>query len=116
MHAEVLPEAAQQVVRSTSRPEQAVVLGYWRDVLERPATELDDFVESGLAALRAKNVPYLVVAGSEPDPTYEEWLHERLPEATVTVFSGTGHFPHLGLPDRFAQSLARTALWVSTSS
>lgn len=109
MHAEVLPAAAQELVRATSRPEQAVVLGYWRDVLERPASELTEWIDTVTATLRADKVPYLVVTGDEPDPAYRAWLQERIPQATFSVFAGAGHFPHLALPDRFAQLLADTS-------
>jgi pimeloyl-ACP methyl ester carboxylesterase len=116
MHVELLPETAQALVRSTTNPRQDLVLGYWRDVLDRPVSELVESTEAGLAALRATHTPYLIVAGSEPDPDYREWLNERLPEAVITVFSGSGHFPQLAHPDRFAQCLADTGGWKSTTT
>jgi pimeloyl-ACP methyl ester carboxylesterase len=54
-------------------------------------------------------LPYLVVAGRDLDPDYERWLNEMLPQATVTVWPGSGHFPHVAHPDRFAECLAATA-------
>lgn len=106
MHIELLPASAQQLLRSTSTPRQELVLGYWREVLDRPASEVTDQMTAGLAALRATAVPYLIVAGSEPEPGYRQWLGEVLPQAAITVLPDSGHFPHLAYPGRFAELLA----------
>jgi pimeloyl-ACP methyl ester carboxylesterase len=106
MDVELLPASAQELVRSTSNPRQDLVLGYWREVLERPANETAERASEGLAALRTANVPYLIVAGSEPEPDYRQWLDEALPQAVITVLPDSGHFPHLAHPDRFAEYLA----------
>jgi pimeloyl-ACP methyl ester carboxylesterase len=106
MHIEVLPDTGQELVRSSSRPRQDLVLGYWHEVLDRPASELADVVGATLAAVRAAGVPYLVVAGDDLEPGYREWLTDMLPHATVTVWPGSGHFPHIAHPGRFAARLA----------
>ncbi len=106
MHIELLPAAGQQLVRSSSQPRQDLVLGYWREVLDRPASELADMVGAALTAVRAGGVPYLVIAGDDPEAGYRQWLAETLPDATVTVWPGSGHFPHLAHPGRFAACLA----------
>jgi pimeloyl-ACP methyl ester carboxylesterase len=106
MHIELLPAAGQQLVRSSSQPRQDLVLGYWREVLDRPASELADMVGAALTAVRAAGVPYLVIAGDDPEAGYRQWLAETLPDATVTVWPGSGHFPHLAHPGRFAACLA----------
>ncbi|MBJ7601843.1 MAG: alpha/beta hydrolase [Candidatus Dormibacteraeota bacterium] len=111
MHIELLPESAQHLVRASCHPEQDLVLGYWREILERPHDEVADLATGGLASVRAAGVPYLVVAGSALEPDYEQWLKEMLPQATVIVWPGSGHFPHLAHPDRFAKCLAATARW-----
>jgi pimeloyl-ACP methyl ester carboxylesterase len=111
MHTEVLPAEAQDLVRSTSTPHQELVLGYWREVLDRPTSELVGRTNEGLAALRAANVRYLIVAGSELEPEYRRWLDEVLPQAEVVVLAGSGHFPHLAQPAQFAACLAETARW-----
>jgi pimeloyl-ACP methyl ester carboxylesterase len=102
MHIELLPDAGQDLVRSSSRPRQDLVLGYWHEVLDRPASELADMVVATLAAVRADGLPYLLVAGDELEPGYWEWLTAMVPQATVTVWPGGGHFPHLAHPGRFA--------------
>jgi len=109
MHIERLPIGAQELVRSGSRPVQEVVLGYWQGVLERPVSELVDFTTQSLSALRESGVPYRVVAGEAPQPAYREWLNAMLPQATVTVWPDSGHFPHLAHPALFAECLAATA-------
>ncbi len=111
MHVELLPQSAQDLVRSTCRPQQDLVLGYWREVLERSIDELTASAEEGMATLRAGGLPYLIVAGSDLEPAYQRWLNEMLPEARVTVWPESGHFPHLAHPDRFAAALASTAGW-----
>jgi pimeloyl-ACP methyl ester carboxylesterase len=55
-------------------------------------------------------VPYLV-AGADLDPDYQKWLKKALPNATVIVWPGSGHFSHLAHPDRFTECLAATAHW-----
>src|SRR5260370_22340893 len=65
MHIELLPAAGQQLVRSSSQPRQDLVLGYWREVLDRPASELADMVGAAPTAVRAGGVPYLSVAGDD---------------------------------------------------
>jgi pimeloyl-ACP methyl ester carboxylesterase len=57
-------------------------------------------------AVRAAGVPYLVVAGDDLGAVYRGWLTEMLPHATVTVWPGNGHFPHIAHPGRFAACLA----------
>jgi pimeloyl-ACP methyl ester carboxylesterase len=111
MHVELLPTDAQHLLESTTTPRQDLVLGYWREVLDRPVGELVEKTNDGLASLRSANVRYLVVAGSPLEAAYQRWLEEVLPQATVTVLEGSGHFPHLAHPDQFAQLLAQTADW-----
>jgi pimeloyl-ACP methyl ester carboxylesterase len=106
MHIERLPDAGQELVRSSSQPRQDLVLGYWREVLDRPASELADMAGAALAAVRASGVPYLVVAGEDLEADYRDWLAEMLPHATITVWPGSGHFPHIAHAGRFAACLA----------
>ena len=115
MHVELLPPDSQVLVRSTCRPDQRLVLGYWSEALERPAEELDEVASQGLAQIRAAGLPYHIVAGAEPDETYKEWLRSRLPQASITVWPGSGHFPHLAEPRRFAEVLSATACWPTTT-
>jgi pimeloyl-ACP methyl ester carboxylesterase len=110
-HTELLSPKAQELVRTTSRPRQDVVLGYWKDVIEAPIASLTDTIDDGLARLRATNVRYVVVAGNELEPPYEQWLRERLPDARVVIWPNSSHFPHLAHPAEFAQILADTATW-----
>lgn len=112
-HVELLPPAAQDLVRSTCRPRQQVVLGYWRQLIEQSADEVPSMIEHEAAALRASGMPYLYIAGDDLDPGYRQWLGVRLPAATVEVWPRTGHFPHLADPQRFARRLAGTAQWMA---
>lgn len=116
MHIELLPDAAQQLVRSTSRPRQHVVVGYWREALEQPVEHVEQKMIETLAILRRNELPYLIVAGAEPSRTYAEWLAGTLPQATLTVLPRGGHFPHLSDPDKFAGCLATTGVWSRAQS
>jgi pimeloyl-ACP methyl ester carboxylesterase len=78
---------------------QDVVLGVWAMVLEADPDELTRTAEGLLGALR---MPYLAIHGADPGPGYEEWLTTHLPSATVEVWDGGGHYPHLTEPERFA--------------
>ncbi len=114
MQVEVLPESAQELVRSSAAPRQDLVTAYWREILDRPVAELADEANSMLARLRAAGTPYLVVAGEDLELRYWKWLMETLPQATITVWPGSGHFPHLAHPDLFAECLAATGRWPRT--
>jgi pimeloyl-ACP methyl ester carboxylesterase len=105
-HTELLPADAQELVRSTCRPRQRVVLGFWHQLLERPTEELVAMIDDALSAVRTTGVPYLHIAGDEPGAEYRDWLGQRLPAATIDVWPHSGHFPHLARPDRFVQRLA----------
>lgn len=78
---------------------QKVVLGVWGLVFDSPPAELTAIAESLLGSLR---VPYVAIHGSDPGPGYAEWLAAALPAATVEVWEGAGHYPHLADPGRFA--------------
>jgi pimeloyl-ACP methyl ester carboxylesterase len=109
MEMDRLSEPAQELLRRTSTPRQELVLGYWSDVLERPA-RVAAWARSGRALLRARRVPYEIVVG-RPSGTERAWFGRELPQATVTEMTGGGHFPHLGDPQAFAARLATTADW-----
>jgi pimeloyl-ACP methyl ester carboxylesterase len=109
MHADLLGEAGQELVESSSRPQQELVLAYWRQVLDSPVSEIAELAASALAAIRSTAVPYVVISGADLGPEYKQWLSQALPEAEVIVWPGSGHFPHIAHPGRFASCLAGTA-------
>jgi pimeloyl-ACP methyl ester carboxylesterase len=107
----LLPRDAQELLGSARYVRQDLVTGYWREVLDEPPGVLAAKTADGLAVLRAAGMPYQVVAGSEPEQEYLSWLKDELPQAEVTVWPGTGHFPHLARPAEFAGLLAATGGW-----
>ncbi|MEO8898089.1 MAG: alpha/beta hydrolase [Candidatus Dormibacter sp.] len=113
MRIDLLSDAAQRLL-STEPPRQDVVLAYWRQALELPATEIQSRIDHELATLKQRRVPYMVIAGHEYDAGYTAWLRDVLPEATLAIFPSSGHFPHLADPDRFADCLASTGQWAAT--
>ena len=68
-------------------------------------------IATRLAALRTAQMPYLFIAGNKVGPDYLNWLNHVLPQASVTEWPASGHFPHLAHPRRFAECLAATARW-----
>lgn len=98
-----LPAAEQARILSHSRFDQAVVLGTWESVLGSSEAELDAMVESMVAGI---TVPYLAIHGEDPGLGYADWLSALIPSATVEVWPGHGHYPHLVDPSRFLARLA----------
>jgi pimeloyl-ACP methyl ester carboxylesterase len=90
-------------VTALRRPAQDVVLGVWSPVLESTPEELDDLVRTVAGAI---TVPYLSLHGIDPGDGYAAWLTSLVPTATVEVWPGLGHYPHLVEPDRFLDRLA----------
>jgi pimeloyl-ACP methyl ester carboxylesterase len=101
---EHLPPAARDWAEAChANARQEVVLGTWAIILDTPAPELQAVAD---AMLRAIDVPYLVIHGGDPGPGYEDWLHGVCPSATVEVWPGNGHYPHIVEAERFARRLA----------
>lgn len=90
-------------LREHRRADQAVVLATWAAVFDSTEAELDDSVAALAASI---HVPYLSLHGDDPGAEYSAWLRRLVPTATVEVWPGMGHYPHLVDPARF---LARFA-------
>lgn len=104
MGIEQLRPEVRELVRSM--PRQDLLLGYWRDLLEKAPDELREQRTRQLAALRAAGTAYHYVSRAEVNPGYAAWLTSVLPYAGITVLPGSGHFPHLGQPAALAKILA----------
>ena len=65
----------------------------------------------GLAQISAAALPYYIIVSEEPESGYRQWVQDALPQASFAAWAGTGHFPHLAEPRRFAEALAATAQW-----
>lgn len=89
-------------IETNRRADQEVVLGIWMPILESPAEEVAAMVEAAVSAI---SCPYLAVHGIDPGPEYRAWLAALVPQATVEVWEGLGHYPHLVDPDRFVARL-----------
>ena len=111
MHTDMLPGPAQDLLRASRRSRQDLVTGYWRALFDTPASELASDKAAALDAVRAARIPYLFIAGHDVEPEYRAWLLRALPDASVEVWPGSGHFPQLAHPGRFADRLEATAAW-----
>ena len=80
----------------TAEPD--VVLGVWATMFTATAADLDAMVDTLAAAI---TVPYLSVHGIDPGPDYAGWLTGKIPTATVEMWEGQGHYPHLIEQQRF---------------
>jgi pimeloyl-ACP methyl ester carboxylesterase len=109
-HVEDLPPSAQEIVRGTCDPRQDLVVGYWRDAMERDPAEMEQFVTDTLATLREKRTRVRAVFGAVEQAALEH-MREHVPQAEIDVWPDSGHFPHLAHPDQFAAILAATAAW-----
>ena len=107
----LLSRDAQELLRSARYVRQDLVAGYWREVIDEPPGELARKTADGLAAVREAKVPYVYVGGHDPGAEYLDWQQRELPQTEVMVWPGSGHFPHLAQPERFAGVLAATSSW-----
>ena len=85
-------------VSALRRPRQAVVLGIWGTVFESSPQELDAQVEALTGNVTA---PYHSLHGIDPGDDYTNWLVQAVPTASVEVWPGLGHYPHLVQQERF---------------
>ena len=85
---------------------QDVVTGVWSLVMDSDPVELQAGVDPMMAAV---TVPYLAIHGGDPGDGYETWLRDRIPSATVEVWDGDWHYPHLVEPERFARRMRELA-------
>ena len=107
---DVSPEV-REIVESTCRVRQEIVLGYWQDLFERTPAELDEWTLRASVAIRQSGVPFVGLFGQDPSDEEVAWIRSNLPEARTLVWPGSGHFPHLAHPRRFAELLAETNRW-----
>lgn len=114
MHIELLPAPAQELL-NTGTPPQDLALAYWQPALDTPREQMQARIDDGLAVLRQRALPYMVTAGHPYESGYAAWFRAALPQATVTLFPNSGHFPHLADPERFAACLAGTRQWSAAS-
>lgn len=108
---EVAPDV-RDFVLATGKPRQEIVLGHWQELFERSPAELDAWVVKATAAVRASGVPFVSVLGHDPSPEDVAWVQTNAPEMRTLVWPGSGHFPHLAHPRRFAELLAETGAWI----
>ena len=101
-------------VEATSRPRPEVVIPAWNDLLTRSTAELDALIAGAARAIRTSGIPVAAVFGRPVSPEEIAWDQANLPDARLLVWPGSGHFPHLAYPLRFAELLASTAVWSRT--
>ncbi|GAB7039199.1 MULTISPECIES: alpha/beta fold hydrolase [Catenuloplanes] len=105
MGIESLPDAARTLVETATDPRPDLLLGYWSEIIERPAEEIEAEAAARLRTITARGAGYHWVTGREPSERYLSWLRAHAPGAAVTVVPG-GHFPHLADPARVARIIA----------
>jgi pimeloyl-ACP methyl ester carboxylesterase len=108
---DLLPPQVREFISRNSHPRQDVAVSYWDELLAQTPEQMAAIVGREFTAVAATAVPYLLVLGAEPAPGLAERIRNTVPRATVEIWDGTGHFPHLAYPARFAERLAATAQW-----
>jgi pimeloyl-ACP methyl ester carboxylesterase len=98
-----LNDAEWDRLQSLRRANREVVLGIWEPVLDLPATDLEQMATSLVEGIK---LPYLALHGSDPGAGYVRFLTGLVPTATVEVWDGLGHYPHLVEPERFLHLIA----------
>jgi pimeloyl-ACP methyl ester carboxylesterase len=98
MAIDLLPEQPRALVHAHQQIDQGVVLAYWRELMETPPAQLQARSD---AAIESVDVPVLGVFGRELAPPERA----RLRSASLEVWPGLGHFPHLAEPERFTARL-----------
>lgn len=86
-------------------------LSYWPDIFETSPAEIQAQIDGAAAAVRARGVQYTLLLGNDAEPSLRQWMSREMPTAVVTTWRGSGHFPHVADPARFAVLLAGTGGW-----
>ncbi len=101
MHLDRVPEVARPLLAAGDDVPAELVLSYWQTMIDSDRheylRELDEMLERG------RDLPYLMLLGSELDRDERTWLLGRLPQAELIVWPVGHHFPHLDDPRRFAE-------------
>jgi hypothetical protein len=106
-----VPVALREAIRRESRPDQQLFLEYQRELMEDSIELLEGKVMMLLTVLEVAGRPYVYIGGDGYDCAQQQWLMERLPQASANSWPGSGHFPHLVHCRRFAELLAATGKW-----
>ncbi|MEM9466847.1 MAG: alpha/beta hydrolase [Actinomycetota bacterium] len=109
---EMIDPAEMARVNDLRSPTQEVVLGVWDLVFALSEDEINEIIETALAAYAGNAVPYLTLFGVEPEAGYHDWLRGFIADATTEVWADHGHYPHLVDPDRFVTRLRD--FWATT--
>ncbi len=111
MRIDLLPRSARRLLQANQTVDRDLVVGHWQELLTRTSAEIDAWLGSTLGALRASRLRYSLVMGSPLAPEDVVWLMRILPGIAIQMWDGSGHFPHLAHPQRFALLLRDTADW-----
>jgi pimeloyl-ACP methyl ester carboxylesterase len=108
---DLLPRATRTLVARNSHPDQELVVSYWDELLTQDPDLLQKSMTDAMSRVAAARVPYLLVVGDNLPQEVAGRVSALGPRASVEVWAGTGHFPHLAHPRRFAALLAATGRW-----
>ena len=106
LHIEVLPDDAQQLLRASCTPRQELLLGYWSPILDQDPRELHDELTDAIGAVRDAQLPFTLVAGSEPGPDARAWMDARAPRVDDDRVDRQRPFP-AARPTRSVRTVAR---------
>lgn len=95
------------------RPE--TLRSYWHELIYGDPAELSELLEGVAHGIAAAGVQVLLVAGRDPGPGMSDLFGATQAQFAVEAWAGSGHFPHLAHPSRFARRLAATGAWPAGS-
>ena len=111
MRQDLLPPDMRELLRRNTTPDRDLLVGYWQWLLTNSAEDIDTWLDLLLRAVRESGLHYVVVSGQELPPGQAAWLVESLPQIELQSWAGSGHFPHLAHPRRFARLLQQSGRW-----
>jgi pimeloyl-ACP methyl ester carboxylesterase len=99
---EQVPEPLRTQVLESQDIRQAVVLGYWQQLLRTDPSELQAEIELEMGRIDA---PCLNVFGHTLSDHERNHVHDHVANACIEEWPDRGHHVHLAEPDRFAARL-----------
>ena len=99
---EHVPEPLRTQVLDSQDIRQAVVLGYWQQLLRTDPSDLQAEIEREMGRIAA---PCLNVFGHTLSDHERNYLHDHVSDVLIEEWPDRGHHVHLAEPDRFAARL-----------
>lgn len=108
---EFLSSSIKDIIQSARRPEVDLLRSYWQELIEQTPKDVCDRLTANAIHIYRLNLPYLFINGSVIELKTRADIARVMPTASVEIWHGGDHYPHLAFPDRFALRLGSTNTW-----